>query len=401
MAYFPLSDEQQSWLERAESIATDVLAPHAAQVDREAAFPTQQLDALREAGFFGLRVDKDHGGQGEGLLTFALVTEALAKACPSTALIYKMHLESIELVSRDPTPEQAECVVPRLASGEWLSTVAGSESGHQGGAWAGAPKAEVQQVAGGYEVRNIRKAFVTAAGIADTYFFICSLEKEGEKPQPLTFQIQSDDLEWTIDEPWDGLGMRGNQSSPMTFNGFIPESRRVGANGAGLFGVLPVVLGSYAAVYLGVAGGCYDLLHNHIKETTLADGRRMGEVETIQRSMATLSVELERSRALLHSVCAAFDAGREPPPRVFFEAKVACDQLATVVTSEAMTLGGGTAFAKRLPFERYFRDARAGMVMGIAHDIALINIGKAMFPRPKDDKRKDRKSGSDEQDRKS
>jgi alkylation response protein AidB-like acyl-CoA dehydrogenase len=66
-----------------------------------------------------------------------------------------------------------------------------------------------------------------------------------------------------------------------------------------------------------------------------------------------------------------------------------------------MTLGGGTAFAKRLPFERYFRDARAGMVMGIAHDIALINIGKAMFPRPKDDKRKDRKPRSDKQDRKS
>jgi alkylation response protein AidB-like acyl-CoA dehydrogenase len=48
-----------------------------------------------------------------------------------------------------------------------------------------------------------------------------------------------------------------------------------------------------------------------------------------------------------------------------------------------MTLGGGAAFAKRLPFERYFRDARAGMVMGIAHDIALLNVGRMLFPKPK------------------
>ena len=67
----------------------------------------------------------------------------------------------------------------------------------------------------------------------------------------------------------------------------------------------------------------------------------------------------------------------------FYEAKVACDQLGAFVTSEAMTLGGGAAFAKRLPFERYFRDARTGLVMGLAPDIALLPLGKLLFPKPK------------------
>ncbi len=49
-----------------------------------------------------------------------------------------------------------------------------------------------------------------------------------------------------------------------------------------------------------------------------------------------------------------------------------------------MTLGGGAAFAKQLPFERYFRDARAGMVMGVAHDVAVGNIGTMLFPPPRD-----------------
>jgi len=385
MTYIPLTETQQSWLERADQVAADVLAPHAAETDRSAEFPRMQLDALRDGGFMGLRADKEHGGHGEGLLTTALVTEALAKACPSTGLIYKMHLESIEVISRDPTPEQAVRFVPRLASGEWLSSVAGSEAGHQGGAWAGAAKSRVQKVDGGYQVENIRKSFVTGAGQADAYMFMCSLEEEDKKPEGLTFQIQADDLEWSIDEPWDGLGMRGNQSSPMTFSGFLPESRRIGVGGAGLFGVLPVVLGTYAATYLGIGAGCYDLLHAYVADTTLADGRRMGEVETIQHRMANVKIELERSRALLHTACAGADAGGAVGPQAFFEAKVACDQAATFATQEAMTLGGGTAFAKRLPFERYFRDARAGMVMGIAHDVAVLNIAGMMFPKPKDE----------------
>ena len=387
MTYFPLSDSQKEWLERAETLAADILAPHAAETDREGSFPRRQLDALRDAGFMGLRADPAHGGQGEGLLTACLATEAFAKPCPSTALIYKMHIESIELVSRVPTPEQGERMVPRLASGEWLSTVAGSEAGHQGGAWAGAPKATVEQVDGGYQVSNARKSFVTAAGIADSYFFMCSIPNgNGKPPKQLFFQIQQDDLEWTIDEPWDGFGMRGNGSSPMTFNGFLPEARLINPEGkpADFF---PVALATYAATYLGIAAGCFDLLKDYVAESTLADGRRMGEVETIKARVARCQIEIERSRALLYSVCTAFDEGRHGSAQPFFEAKVASDELGAFVTGEAMTLGGGSAFAKRLPFERYFRDARAGMVMGIAHDIAVLNVGSMLFPKPKKDEK--------------
>lgn len=380
MAYVCLSDTQRGWLERAEAIAAEVLAPSAAEADRTGEFPARQLSALRDAGFMGLRADPGHGGAAEGLLTTCLVTEALAKQCPSTALIYKMHLESIEMISRAPTPSQAEVMVPRLASGEWLSTVAGSEAGHQGGAWAGAPKAGVAKVEGGYEVANVRKAFVTGAGVADAFFFMCQLHRDGERPAQLWFQVHRDDLSWVVDEPWDGLGMRANQSSPMTFNGFIPEGRLLNPDNQRV-DLMPVVLGTYAATYLGIGGGCFDRLLSYVSETTLADGRRMGEVEAIQARVANCQVELERSRALLYSACAAFDAGVTRGARPFFEAKVACDAVGTFVTQEAMTLGGGTAFAKRLPFERYFRDARAGMVMGIAHDIALLNVGRMLFPK--------------------
>jgi alkylation response protein AidB-like acyl-CoA dehydrogenase len=239
-------------------------------------------------------------------------------------------------------------------------------------------------VDGGFEIDGVRKSFVTAAGIADTYLFMATLREEGKPPAPLMFQIQKDDLNWTIDGPWDGLGMRANGSSPMTFSGFLPDERKLNPENKPV-DFYSVAVGTYAATYLGIAGGCYDLLEKYVAETTLADGRRMPEVETIAARVARAKVELERSRALLYSAACAWDEGRVKGPQALFEAKVAADELATFVTGEAMTLGGGSAFAKQLPFERYFRDARAGMVMGIAHDIAVLNIARSIFPKPKEE----------------
>jgi isovaleryl-CoA dehydrogenase len=94
-------------------------------------------------------------------------------------------------------------------------------------------------------------------------------------------------------------------------------------------------------------------------------------------------VEIERSRALLYSAASAFD--REQPTSVLActQAKFACSETAVRVTNEIMGVGGGSAYARRLPFDRYLRDARAGVVMGITNDVVLSNIARMLFPAPK------------------
>ena len=96
--------------------------------------------------------------------------------------------------------------------------------------------------------------------------------------------------------------------------------------------------------------------------------------------MAELSAQLEAARALLHAAASMADQGRATAPLPYIQAKVLCSEAAVHVTQELMTMFGGTAFAGRLPFERYFRDARAGMVMGFANDQAYQNIAGILFP---------------------
>src|SRR5688572_19707405 len=108
MSYFPLTDDQQEWKQRAQDLAERELAPRAAEVDRTGTFPFDSLQALRNAGLWSLRVSKEYGGIDADLLSTVLIVEELAKKCPSTAMCYKMHLEASEVMNRMPTEDQAE-----------------------------------------------------------------------------------------------------------------------------------------------------------------------------------------------------------------------------------------------------------------------------------------------------
>ena len=99
-----------------------------------------------------------------------------------------------------------------------------------------------------------------------------------------------------------------------------------------------------------------------------------------RRRMAEMSARIEAARAFLHTAAAMADAARAPSLMPYIQAKVVCSELAVWATQELMTMFGGTAFARELPFERYFRDARAGVVMGLANDQAYETIGDILFP---------------------
>jgi alkylation response protein AidB-like acyl-CoA dehydrogenase len=385
--YFPLTSGQQEWAERAAAIADRDLAPRAAETDRSATFPAEGLDILKREGFWKIRIAREHGGLEENLLTTVIVTETLAKRCASTALCYKMHLEASELVARIGTPDQIDRLVQPIVAGKAFYTVAGSEVAGRGGAFAPSNAMSVVMPEGdGLRIENVRKSYVTSAGHATHHLFLCRIGKEATPEQVSGLIVERDKIDWKIAEPWDGLGMRGNNSSPVIFNGVVPRANLVGAEHtlmreqARRF--LPVVIGTYAAVYLGVAAGAFDEAKKFLEYSDEETKPRIENPVTRHR-MAELSVAIERSRALLYSAASAFDHDQPTSILACSQAKVACSETAVHVTSEIMGMGGGSAFARRLPFERYLRDARAGVVMGITNDIVVGNIARMLFPPPK------------------
>jgi alkylation response protein AidB-like acyl-CoA dehydrogenase len=384
VTYFPLTKQQQEWQERVADIAARELAPRAEAVDRNSQYPQESLDALKGAGLFGLRVSKEHGGLGEDMLTTSIIVEELSKKCPSTAMCYKMHLEAAEIICRIPTPYQVERFVEPMSRGEVFTTIAGGESQGEGDNWSATQSAShVDRVPGGYQINGVRKSYVTSAGQATHYQFACRIGADTPQSQRSSLFVERDNIDWEIVEPWNGLGMRGNNSSPMRFTGFVPEENRLGSEHTvqqetGAFN-RPVVALTYAAAYLGIASGAYELGLEEVSRRYPSGSRRLDRPVN-QRRIAEMGTQIEAARALLHAASSAFDQDRAPSALPYSQAKVACSEAAVRATQDLMTIFGGTAFASRLPFERYFRDARAGLVMGMANDMAYEGMIPLMFP---------------------
>ena len=111
---FDLSPDQKDLQARARALAEDVIAPRAAEVDRAEQYPWDNVKALTEAGFMGMTIPKEYGGQGRSFLDAVLVIEhdmgfVRDLACP-VALMVRGRIErqgSYEALRDDPLVREA------------------------------------------------------------------------------------------------------------------------------------------------------------------------------------------------------------------------------------------------------------------------------------------------------
>ena len=161
---YRLGEEQRRIVEQAKQVADATIAPDAARVDHDRAFPRRSLSALGRAGLMGLTIPTRFGGMGQGLRTMAAVLDEVAQRCASTAMVYLMHLCGVACYAAAEQKTQQH--LRAAARGEHLSTLAFSEHGSRSHFWAPVSRAAPQN---GTVRLTARKSFVTSAGHADGY----------------------------------------------------------------------------------------------------------------------------------------------------------------------------------------------------------------------------------------
>src|SRR6266481_6103778 len=83
---FDLNEAQALIRNTARDYAQKTLSPIAAQLDREARFPREQLAELAELGLMGVNVPEQYGGAAAGAVAYALAMMEIAQGCASTAV---------------------------------------------------------------------------------------------------------------------------------------------------------------------------------------------------------------------------------------------------------------------------------------------------------------------------
>ncbi len=166
-----------------------------AQYDERGKISSALLDDLAKAGYWGLLIDKQYGGQGVSVREFMTFLTRVATIEPTVAGLASVHgcIGAVDPLRTFGNDAQKEKFLPKLASGEMLSAFALTEPG------AGSDLTALKTTAvleGDHYVINGEKLFITNAIEGRTVGVVClvngkpaALIAELPKQQNENFQI--------------------------------------------------------------------------------------------------------------------------------------------------------------------------------------------------------------------
>jgi isovaleryl-CoA dehydrogenase len=368
------------YLDALTSVIDEVIDPQANEIDRSGAFPRAGINALGKAGLLGLISSADVGGAGNSLADAAYVIEKLAAACGSTAMIMLMHYSATAIIEAHGDQETRQVI----GSGRHLSTLAFSEVGSRSHFWA--PESSAKIDGNGTIVLDAQKSWVTSAGEADSYVW-SSRPVQADGPMTL-WLVPSSAHGLRVCGKFDGLGLRGNASNPVSAeSATVASSAILGDDGAGLDIALktglPYFLVLNASFSLGLMQALIDEAGTHLKRTKLTHlGQTLAEQGHHRTQFAQLLTRTDEVRAFLTDTLSALTSGRADATLRVLQVKAVAAEGASVVSDGVMRLCGGSAFRKELGVERRFRDALAARVMAPTTEALLDFVGRVTLGLP-------------------
>jgi alkylation response protein AidB-like acyl-CoA dehydrogenase len=385
---YALDDKSLALIATTATLADEVVARHAADVDRNARFPVESVAALGSAGLLGLSVSSERGGLGHGPRGFCVVAEELGRACASTAMIFVMHTSATQAIAASQSLGDRDAILKEIAKGAHLTTLALSEKGSRSQFWA--PVSKLAAKGDGF-VTNAAKSWVTSANHADSYVASAQMP-DAESPLQSTIYLARTAADAIRPQAgFDGLGLRGNDSAPVSIENLTVARRDLMSElGKGADTMLQVILPWFAigtaAMAHGLCRAAVAATAHHLSSTGFEHtGTSLRDLPQLRARLAQMSVRTEASRALLGRALAEIEASTAEAPLFVLSARKAALEAAVDVTDLALKACGGAAFSRQTasaPIERLFRDARAGWVMAPTVDHLDDFIGKALTGLP-------------------
>jgi alkylation response protein AidB-like acyl-CoA dehydrogenase len=382
--FFSLDATGADLVATAARITSDTAAPNAADVDARGRWPQESLGVIAQEGFLGLCLPAACGGKAQGPATYAAVVEELARGCASTAMIYVMHVSAAQAIVASSTLAGRDNLLRDIAAGKHLTTLAFSEKGSRSQFWQ--PQSKLTERGSGF-VTSAYKSWVTSAGHADSYV-ASALQPAAQNPMDSTlYLLRRESPGVRVDAPFDGLGLRGNDSSPVAVENYtIGAGDLLTDQGGGATAMLQVVLPWFAvgtaAMATGICRAATDLTAQHLANVGFDSGSRLRDLPNLRARLAEMSTTTAQARALVAHTLREMAAPSEITPLYVLQARLAALEAACTVTDLGMKAGGGAAFSKHTALERLFRDARAGWVMAPTADHLKDFVGRALTGLP-------------------
>ena len=359
---FTLSKKHEMARTLFKEFAEKEVKPLAQDVDENEQFPVETVAKMAKAGFLGIPVPKEYGGQGCDPLTYVMCVEELSKVCGTTGVIVSAHTSlCIDPIQTFGTEEQKKKYIPDLASGKKLGAFGLTEPG----AGTDAQGQQTKAVLDGDEwVLNGSKCFITNGSYADVYIVIAVtgvVEKRGRKMTEISaFIVEKDTPGFTFGTKEKKMGIRGSSTYELIFEDCrIPKENLLGKQGKG-FGIAMHTLDGgrigIASQALGLAEGALERTIEYVKERKQF-GRSIGQFQNTQFQLADMATKVEAAKQLVYKAAMA-KATQKVYSVEAAMAKLYAAEVAMEVTTKAVQLHGGYGYIREYDVERMMRDAK-------------------------------------------
>lgn len=377
---FQLSERHQQVRETAAQVARGVVAPRAAEVDREGKYPEDYFAAFREAGLLGLAFSEEYGGSNDGSLGLVLAIEEVAKYCSAAGLLLLTTRLATAGIVMAGTTEQRERYVRGVAEGRLRGAFALTEPG------AGSDAAAITTTAtreGDSYVLNGAKVWAGQATVADFVLVVAKTNPEAGARGVSAFLVDLPNSGFRIVRELPKMGVLGVPVVEIDLHQCrVPATALLGQENTGFPLVmrhLNVVRPLVAARGVGLATGAlqYALAYAQQRRTF---GQPLIDHQAIAFKLAELAMSTEAARLLTYRAAWLVDQGGNDRAVAHFlsMAKATASEVAVRAAEEALQIVGGYGYLKDYATERYYRDAKQLTIVEGTSEVHRMIIARAL-----------------------
>ncbi|CUB06600.1 MULTISPECIES: isovaleryl-CoA dehydrogenase [Tepidiphilus] len=379
---FGLGETHDLLRQTLQSFCAQEIAPRAAQIDRENAFPPDLWRKLGELGLHGMTVAEEYGGSAMGYLAHIIAMEEISRASAAVGLSYGAHSNlCVNQIHRNGTEAQKRKYLPKLVSGEWVGALAMSEP--EAGSDVVSMKLRAEKKGDRY-VLNGSKMWITNGGDADVLVVYAKTDPAAGPRGITAFIVEKGMKGFTAGNKLDKLGMRGSNTYPLFFeNCEVPEENVLGKVNEGvkvLMSGLDYERAVLAGGPLGIMAACMDVVLPYVHERRQFN-QPIGRFQLMEGKLADMYTTWQACRAYVYAVGQALDRSehsrklRKDCAGVILYAA----EKATWMAGEAIQALGGNGYINDYPTGRLWRDAKLYEIGAGTSEIRRMLIGRELF----------------------
>ncbi|MEP6590292.1 MAG: acyl-CoA dehydrogenase [Gemmatimonadota bacterium] len=373
-----LSEEEELFRQTVREFAETEIGPYVQEMDAASQIRPELIEKFFALGLMGIEIPEQYGGAEGSIFLATLAIEELARVDASSAIYVDVHNTLVNnALMRWANDEQKARYFPRMTT-SLLGAFALSEPASGSDAFA----LETRAVQDGEDwLLTGRKFWITSGAEAGIFIVFANVNHDLGYKGITAFLVEKDFPGFSIGKREKKLGIRASSTVELILeNCRVPAANVLGPVGQG-YKISIETLNEgrigIGAQMVGVAQGAYEAAIAYIKERRQF-GKAIAEFQGVQFQVAEMATDLEASRMLVYNAARLKDAGL-PFTREAAMAKLFASNAAGRITSQALELFGGYGYSSEYPAEKFFRDAKIGVIYEGTSNMQLQTIAKLML----------------------